>query len=146
MALAGGGAKSMNFNKLASDLAGITYNYGGRLPPFFALLIRAIGVLEGIALVSDPNFAIIKASYPYVAERLLTDPDPRVRGALRYMLYGDSDALSVDRVIDMVENVNTFAAVSSGQATETGEGVQKVHLCSPKGAILRRSSHELSPS
>ncbi len=46
MALAGGGARSINFNQLASDLAGITYDYGGRLPPFFALLIRAIGVLE----------------------------------------------------------------------------------------------------
>lgn len=46
MALSGGGARSINFNQLASDLAGITYDYGGRLPPFFTLLIRAIGVLE----------------------------------------------------------------------------------------------------
>lgn len=51
MALAGGGAKSINFQALASDLAQITFDYPFRIPPYFALIIRAIGVLEGIALV-----------------------------------------------------------------------------------------------
>lgn len=52
MALAGGGAKSINFQALASDLAQITFDYPFRIPPYFALIIRAIGVLEGIALVN----------------------------------------------------------------------------------------------
>lgn len=52
MALAGGGAKSINFQALAADLAQITFDYPFRIPPYFALIIRAIGVLEGIALVS----------------------------------------------------------------------------------------------
>lgn len=51
MALKGGGAKSINFQALASDLAQITFDYPFRIPPYFALIIRAIGVLEGIALV-----------------------------------------------------------------------------------------------
>jgi len=58
-ALAGGGAKSINFQDLASDLAQITFDYPFRIPPYFALVIRAISVLEGIALVGNPNFAII---------------------------------------------------------------------------------------
>lgn len=53
MALAGGGAKSINFQALASDLAQITFDYPFRIPPYFALIIRAIGVLEGIALVRE---------------------------------------------------------------------------------------------
>eukprot|EP00667_Euglena_gracilis_P002868 EG_transcript_2874 len=139
MALAGGGARSINFNQLASDLAGITYDYGGRLPPFFTLLIRAIGVLEGIALVSNPNFAIINAAYPYVAERLLMDQDPRIKESLRYMIYGDSEVFNVKRVIDLLENVNTYVAVSRGQAAEVGEGVRSalVFLFSPRGAYAR---------
>ena len=56
-----------------------------RIPPYFALIIRAISVLEGIALTGDPEFAIVDEAYPYVAKRLLTDNDPRLQAALRYM-------------------------------------------------------------
>ena len=42
-ALAGGGAKSINFQDLAADLAQITFDYPFRIPPYFALVIRAIG-------------------------------------------------------------------------------------------------------
>ena len=59
VALAGGGAKSINFQELAADLAEITYEFPFRIPPYFALVIRAISVLEGIALVGNPSFAII---------------------------------------------------------------------------------------
>jgi len=54
-ALEGGGAKNINFQELAADLAQITFDYPFRIPPYFALIIRAIGVLEGIALVGDPG-------------------------------------------------------------------------------------------
>merc|ERR1719408_576328 len=74
VALAGGGAKSINFQELAADLAEITYEFPFRIPPYFALVIRAISVLEGIALVANPNFAIIDESFPYIAKRLMTDP------------------------------------------------------------------------
>ena len=58
-ALAGGGAKSINFQELAADLAEITFKFPFRIPPYFALIIRAISVLEGIALVGNPQFAIV---------------------------------------------------------------------------------------
>ncbi|KAM0920451.1 hypothetical protein ACQ4PT_007507 [Festuca glaucescens] len=45
-ALEGGGAKNINFQELAADLAQITFDYPFRIPPYFALIIRAIGVLE----------------------------------------------------------------------------------------------------
>ena len=59
VALAGGGAKSINFQELAADLAEITYQFPFRIPPYSALIIRAVSVLEGIALVGNPQFAII---------------------------------------------------------------------------------------
>merc|ERR1711871_450037 len=90
-ALAGGGAKSINFQALAADLAQITFEYPFRIPPYFALIIRAIGVLEGIALVGDKDFAIVDEAYPYLSKMLLTDPSPRLREALRYMVYGQSE-------------------------------------------------------
>ena len=67
-ALEGGGAKNINFQELAADLAQITFDYPFKIPPYFALIIRAIGVLEGIALVGDPEFAIVDEAYPYIAQ------------------------------------------------------------------------------
>lgn len=69
-ALEGGGAKNINFQELASDLAQITFDYPFRIPPYFALIIRAIGVLEGIALVGNSDFAIVDEAYPYIAQVL----------------------------------------------------------------------------
>jgi hypothetical protein len=40
-------ACAVNFQELAADLAQITFDYPFRIPPYFALIIRAIGVLEG---------------------------------------------------------------------------------------------------
>lgn len=110
-ALAGGGAKSINFQELAADLAQITFDYPFRIPPYFALVIRAIGVLEGIALVGNPNFAIVDEAYPYISKRLLTDESPRLRAALKYMVYGRSDSFDVDRMIDLLQALEKYAAV-----------------------------------
>lgn len=41
--------------ELAADLAQITFDFPFKIPPYFALIIRAISVLEGIALVGNPG-------------------------------------------------------------------------------------------
>ncbi|CAG9463191.1 unnamed protein product [Pedinophyceae sp. YPF-701] len=121
-ALAGGGAKSINFNDLAADLAQITFDYPFRIPPYFALIIRAIGVLEGIALVGDPDFAIVDEAYPYIARRLLTDRSPRLQESLRYMIYGKNEVFDADRLIDLLQALETFE-VSSRTALGDGRDV-----------------------
>ena len=116
-ALAGGGAKSINFQELAADLAEITFKFPFRIPPYFALVIRAISVLEGVALVGNPEFAIIDEAYPYISKRLMTDESPRLKAAFRYMVYGQSDTLDVDRIIDMLQALEKFVAIK-----DTGDG------------------------
>jgi aarF domain-containing kinase len=111
VALAGGGAKSINFQELAADLAEITFDYPFRIPPYFALVIRAISVLEGIALIGNPSFAIIDEAYPYIARRLMTDESPRLRAALRYMVYGREGEFSAEKMIDLLEALEKFNAV-----------------------------------
>ncbi|KAJ4835182.1 hypothetical protein Tsubulata_024990 [Turnera subulata] len=115
-ALEGGGAKNINFQELAADLAQITFDYPFRIPPYFALIIRAIGVLEGIALVGNPEFAIVDEAYPYIAQRLLTDESPRLRNALRYTIYGKSGVFDAERFIDVMQAFENFitAAKSGG--------------------------------
>ncbi|KAL3506345.1 hypothetical protein ACH5RR_031727 [Cinchona calisaya] len=121
-ALEGGGAKNINFQELASDLAQITFDYPFRIPPYFALIIRAIGVLEGIALVGNPDFAIVDEAYPYIAQRLLTDESPRLRNALRYTIYGKSGVFNADRFIDVMQAFENFitAAKSGGGENLSG--------------------------
>ncbi|KAL7570131.1 hypothetical protein ACA910_019973 [Epithemia clementina (nom. ined.)] len=111
VALAGGGAKSINFQELAADLAEITFEYPFRIPPYFALVIRAISVLEGIALVGNPNFAIVDEAFPYIARRLMTDRSSRLRSALRYMVYGREGSFNAENLIDLLEALEKFTAV-----------------------------------
>ncbi|XP_077229629.1 protein kinase superfamily protein [Tasmannia lanceolata] len=118
-ALEGGGAKNINFQELAADLAQITFDYPFRIPPYFALIIRAIGVLEGIALVGNSDFAIVDEAYPYIAQRLLTDESPRLRNALRYTIYGKTGVFDAERFIDVMQAFENFiAAAKSGGGEE----------------------------
>lgn len=123
-ALAGGGAKSINFQDLSADLAEITFKYPFRIPPYFALIIRAIGVLEGIALVGNPGFAIVDEAYPYISKRLLTDESPRLRAALKYMIYGKEGVFDVDRLIDLLQAFEALEAVNQYETVglEGGRG------------------------
>ncbi|KAL6782132.1 AKC3 [Auxenochlorella protothecoides x Auxenochlorella symbiontica] len=119
-ALEGGGAKNINFQGLSADLAQITFDYPFRIPPYFALIIRAIGVLEGIALVGDPDFALVDEAFPYIAKRLMTDNSPRLRAALRYMIYGKSRVFDSTRLIDLLDAYESFTLASKSAQGNLG--------------------------
>lgn len=53
--------------------------------------------------VGNPGFAIVDEAYPYISKRLLTDDSPRLREALRYMIYGKSNVFDVERLIDLLQ-------------------------------------------
>eukprot|EP01033_Poteriospumella_lacustris_P012782 gene12781-9137_t len=141
-ALAGGGAKSIDFQELVSDLAEITFRYPFRIPPYFALIIRAVSVLEGIALVGNPEFAIVDEAYPFIAKRLLTDRSPRAREAFRYMIYGQSNTLDVDRMIDILQAFEKFVRVKDdGDGTSYKQRGRRgdVYVGRPGDAVGTRS-------
>jgi aarF domain-containing kinase len=138
VALAGGGAKSINFQELAADLAQITYEFPFQIPPYFALVIRAISVLEGIALVGNPTFAIIDEAYPYIARRLMTDDSPRLKKALRYMVYGKEGQFDAERLIDLLQALEKFTAVrddGDGSAFKV-DGVRGTKVVGSAGDFL----------
>ena len=89
-------------------------------------MIRAIGVLEGIALVGNPNFAIIDEAYPYIARRLMTDDSPRLKNALRYMVYGREGVFDAEKLIDLLQALEKFTAVrdeGDGSAFKVSQSV-----------------------
>jgi hypothetical protein len=50
-------------------------------------------------------------AYPYISKRLLTDESPRLRAALRYMIYGNSNVFDVERLIDLLQAFESFAEI-----------------------------------
>ncbi len=77
----------MNFKSITDQLSDLMYEYPFRVPAYYALIIRSLVTLEGIAINVDPNFKVLSKAYPYVAKRLLTDSAPELRTSLRDLLF-----------------------------------------------------------
>ncbi len=97
------GVSKMDFKSVTDDMSGVMYKFPFKLPPYYALIIRSLITLEGIALSVDPNFKILGAAYPYFARRLMEDPDPQLRESLKEMLF-DNKEFKWDRLEDLLAN------------------------------------------
>ena len=126
------GVSKMDFKSVTDDMSGVMYKFPFKLPPYYALIIRSLITLEGIALSVDPNFKILGAAYPYFARRLMEDPDPQLRESLKEMLF-DNNQFKWDRLEDLLSNA----------AKQTDLDLEKLLdevinlLFSPKGGFLR---------
>jgi hypothetical protein len=56
-------------------------------------------------------------AHPYISKRLLTDESPRLRAALRYMIYGNSNVFDVERLIDLLQAFESFAEIRDDKVT-----------------------------
>jgi len=85
----GASVAEINIKSVTDKLSALMYDYPFRVPAYYALIIRSLVTLEGIAISVDPNFKVLSRAYPYVAKRLLTDPAPQLRASLRDLLFKD---------------------------------------------------------
>jgi predicted unusual protein kinase regulating ubiquinone biosynthesis (AarF/ABC1/UbiB family) len=77
----------INIKSITDKMSALMYEYPFRVPAFFALIVRSLVTLEGIAINVDPEFKVLSKAYPYVAKRLLTDPAPELRSSLKDLLF-----------------------------------------------------------
>jgi predicted unusual protein kinase regulating ubiquinone biosynthesis (AarF/ABC1/UbiB family) len=61
----------VNFKELTYDLAEIVYEYPFRLPSHFTYIMRALMTLEGIGIVTDPEFNFFETAKPYAKDFML---------------------------------------------------------------------------
>jgi predicted unusual protein kinase regulating ubiquinone biosynthesis (AarF/ABC1/UbiB family) len=61
----------VNFKELTYDLAEVMYDYPFRLPANFTYVMRALMTLEGIGIVTDPEFSFFETAKPYAKEFML---------------------------------------------------------------------------
>ncbi len=85
----GASVAEINIKSITDKLSALMYEYPFRVPAYYALIIRSLVTLEGIAINVDPNFKVLSKAYPYVAKRLLTDPAPQLRNSLQGLLFKD---------------------------------------------------------
>ena len=83
----GSSVSDINIASITDRLSELMYEYPFRVPAYFALIIRSLVTLEGIAINVDPNFKVLGEAYPYIAKRLLTDPAPELRNSLKELLF-----------------------------------------------------------
>ncbi|PZV16414.1 MAG: hypothetical protein DCF21_10505 [Leptolyngbya sp.] len=113
----GASVAELNFKSITDEFSALMYEYPFRVPAYYALIIRSLVTLEGIAINVDPEFKVLSKAYPYVAKRLLTDQSPELRASLQDLLFKDgsfrwnrlenllrnassSDEYDMDRLID----------------------------------------------
>jgi predicted unusual protein kinase regulating ubiquinone biosynthesis (AarF/ABC1/UbiB family) len=61
----------VKFKELTYDLAEVIYEYPFRLPANFTYIMRALMTLEGIGIVTDPEFSFFETAKPYAKEFML---------------------------------------------------------------------------
>ncbi|AQK49475.1 putative aarF domain-containing protein kinase [Zea mays] len=86
---AGKGLADFNFRSVTGKFNQLVYNFPIRIPERFSLVIRSLLTQEGICFTLKPDFKFLEVAYPYVAKRLLTDPNPALRERLIQVLFKD---------------------------------------------------------
>ena len=80
--------KDVNFKELTYDLADVMYDYPFRLPSNFTYIMRALMTLEGIGIITDPEFNFFETAKPYAKEFMLRREGKDFRKAFVNKLMG----------------------------------------------------------
>jgi hypothetical protein len=128
----GASVADLNFKSITDQLSALMYEYPFRVPAYYALIIRSLVTLEGIAINVDPQFKVLSKAYPYVSKRLLTDPSPQLRASLKDLLFKDG-SFRWNRLENLLRNAGSSADYDLNQVlNQTME-----FLFSERGAFIR---------
>lgn len=108
------------FQAMTQDALTVLEQIPFSIPPYFAILGRAIVTLEGVALTGNENYGIIMESYPFIARKLLSEGRPEIQKALQEVLYSsdgsanDSGGLKLTRLLALLNNAAGSVATKEG--------------------------------
>ena len=139
------------FQAMTQDLLTVLNDIPFSIPPYFALLGRAVVTLEGIALIGNPDYRLVMEAYPFVARKLLREDRPAAQRALQEVLYastvGGGSMLQGRRLAVMLNSAMGVVARDAGDGVfvdldtipedsiSLGAGLR--YLLSPRAEALR---------
>jgi hypothetical protein len=104
----GASVAELNFKSITDQMSEMMYEFPFQVPAYYALIIRSLVTLEGIAIGIEPDFKVLSKAYPYVAKRLLTDPSPELRNSLKGLLFKDG-SFRWNRLENLLRNARNSA-------------------------------------
>lgn len=117
-------AAAVSFKTIIDGLEEVIFkNYPFSVPAFYALVVRSLVTLEGLALSIDPEYRVLAAAYPYLAKRVLLDSE--LRSSLFELLINssmdDSKRFRWDRAIDLLRESSKSSVVVGSTRTPQGK-------------------------
>lgn len=128
----GASVAEINIKSITDQLSALMYEYPFTVPAYYALIIRSLVTLEGIAIHVDPDFKVLSKAYPYVAKRLLTDQSPELRESLRDLLFKDG-RFRWNRLENLLQNARSNQDYDLEQALDQAVDF----LFSERGEFIR---------
>jgi len=136
----GASVAELNLKSITDEFSALMYEYPFRVPAYYALIIRSLVTLDGIAITVDPDFKVLSKAYPYVSKRLLTDPAPQLRNSLQALLFQDG-SFRWNRLENLLKNAKNSEEYDLDKVVDQ----TLEYLFSDRGEFLRvRIADELA--
>ena len=130
----GASVAELNFKSITDKMSAMMYELPFSVPAYYALIIRSMVTLEGIAIGIDPNFKVLSKAYPYIAKRLLTDPSPELRSSLKDLLFKDG-SFRWNRLENLLKNAKNSQDYDFSSVVTQGS----TFLFSERGSFIREN-------
>jgi predicted unusual protein kinase regulating ubiquinone biosynthesis (AarF/ABC1/UbiB family) len=130
--MTGTNVADLDFKSVTDQLSGVMYEFPFQVPAYYALIVRSLVTLEGIAISVDPEFKVLSKAYPYVAKRLLTDPAPDLRNSLKELLFKDG-SFRWNRLENLLSNARSNDEYDLNQVIDQSLD----YLLSDRGTFIR---------
>jgi predicted unusual protein kinase regulating ubiquinone biosynthesis (AarF/ABC1/UbiB family) len=128
----GASVAELNFKSITDQMSDMMYEFPFSVPAYYALIIRSMVTLEGIAIGIDPNFKVLSKAYPYIAKRLLTDSSVELRTSLKDLLFKDG-SFRWNRLENLLNNAKESPDYNFDGVLNQGSDF----LFSERGAFIR---------
>jgi len=134
------------FQAMTQDALTVLNDIPFSIPPYFAILGRAIITLEGVALTGNPEYGLIMEAYPFIARKLLREDRPEIQQALQQVLFsGDGGRdLKFSRLIALLNNAAGAVVTKEGASFVDLDGVPEDGLSFADGLKFLLSDKAVS--